>query len=233
MNVEFAMVPPSDPKYPDALRGILGDATLYTIGNLGLLGQRAIGICGSRSASSEAHKWAFKFGEEAAKRGLVVVSGYARGVDREAHKGALLAGGNTIAAIPEGVKYFRIIQELEPLVRLNENFLVVSMFEPDAVWKSWRAMERNKLIVGLSAGLFVVEARETGGTIDAAMECVRQKKPLWAVAYSTQLPERRGNQLLLQDSAIPLTRLSDVRRALENAALKSEEEIRQLALHLA
>jgi DNA processing protein len=230
MNIEFAVIPPSDPKYPDGLRGIKFHATLYTVGNLGLLDQRAIGICGSRNASPEAQKWALRFGEEAAKRGLVVVSGYARGVDRQAHKGALEAGGSTIAVLPEGVRYFRVVQELKPRARLEDNFLAVSMFEPEAVWKSWQAMERNKLIVGLSLGLFVVEARETGGTINAAMECVRQKKPLWAVAYSTQLPERRGNQLLLQDSAIPLTRLSDVRRALENAASNPGEEIRQLAL---
>jgi DNA processing protein len=232
MNGEYAVIPPTDPRYVESLRDIISDATLYAVGNLSLFQKRAIGICGSRSASPEAQNWALRFGREAAKRGLVVVSGYARGVDRQAHKGALEAGGSTIAVLPEGIRYFRLVQELKPLVQLHNNFLAVSMFEPDAVWKSWRAMERNKLIVGLSVGLFVVEARETGGTINAAMECMRQGKMLWAIAYSKQLPERGGNQLLLQDSAIPLKCLNDLRRAMEDAASKTSEEIRQLALDL-
>ena len=120
---------------------------------------------------------AYRFGREAALKGLVVVSGYARGVDRQAHKGALDIGGNTIAVLSEGLDHFRLVNELKPAIRLEENFLAVSMFEPSAVWKSWRAMERNKLIVALSVGLFVVEARETGGTINAGMRCVEQKKP--------------------------------------------------------
>ena len=110
--------------------------------------------------------------------------------------------------------------------------LAISMFEPNAPWKSWRAMARNKLIVALSAGLFVVEARETGGTINAAFECVRQNKPLWAIAYSSVLPAREGNQLLLQDSAIPLTCLTDLRKALEQAVLGPEEVLKQLAFDL-
>jgi DNA processing protein len=126
--------------------------------------------------------------------GFVVVSGYARGIDRQAHKGAMEVGGATIAILPEGINHFRLVRELGSQADLSQNFLAVSMFDPDAVWKVWRAMERNKMIVGLSAGLFVVEARETGGTINAAMECVRQNKPLWAIAYSKQTPGREGNR---------------------------------------
>ena len=117
---------------------------------------------------------------------------------------------------------------------MDRNFLAVSMFEPDATWKSWRAMTRNRLIVGLSAGLFVVEARETGGTINAAMECVKQRKPLWAVAYSKLTPEREGNnQLLLQESAMPLKKMRDVKTALDEAANPSMEAVKQLVLEVA
>lgn len=232
MNLEYTVISPTNPKYPEGLRGILPDASLYAIGNLDLLGKQAIGICGSRQASPEAHEYAFKFGSEAANKGLVVVSGYARGVDRQAHKGALQVGGATIAVLPEGINYFRLVSELRPFIDLTCNFLAISMFDPDAFWKSWRAMERNKVIVGLSVALFVVEARETGGTINAAMECVRQKKPLWAIAYSKQLPGREGNRKLLQTSAIPLNRQGDLQKALEESASRPSEEIKQLALNL-
>lgn len=116
MKEEYITILPSDPRYPEAVKTILFNTTLYAVGDLSLLDQRAIGICGSRNASAEAQNWALKFGREAAKRDLVVVSGYARGIDRQAHKGALEAGGRTIAVIPEGIASFRVIHELEPFV---------------------------------------------------------------------------------------------------------------------
>jgi DNA processing protein len=186
----------------------------------------AIGICGSRNVSKDALVWAYKFGAKAAKRDLVVVSGHAKGIDREAHRRALQNGGSTIAVLPEGIGNFRLNRELRPYVQLGKNLLAVSMFSPNATWKSWRAMDRNKLIVGLPIGIFVVEARETVGTINAAMECVRQRKKLWAVAYSNETPERAGNRLLLQDSAIPLTKLRDVKQALGFAALNADDDIK-------
>ena len=232
MTPEYSVIPPTHSKYPEGLRNLLAGAQLFAVGNVDLLSRQGIGICGSRDASVEALTYAFKFGCEATRQGLVVISGYARGVDRQAHKGALEAGGATIAVLPEGVNAFRLIRQLRPSADLTRNFLAVSMFEPEAVWKSWRAMERNKLIVGLSSGVFVVEARETGGTINAALECVRQGKPLWAIAYSKQMAGREGNRKLLQASAIPLKRQSDLSRALEDAASRPPERVRQLAMSI-
>ena len=230
---EYVSVPVDSSTYPNELRSSLKDLPLFARGHLGLLGLPAIGICGSREASQEALHWAFRFGQEAASRGLLVVSGYARGIDRQAHKGALTEGGSTIAVLPEGIKNFSVRRELTGLVDLDQNFLAISMFEPAAAWTAWRAMSRNKLIVGLSVGLFVVEAREKGGTINAAMECVKQRKPLWAVAYSDTTPERGGNQILLQEDAIPLKKMNDVKAALDQAADSITESVKQLALEMA
>lgn len=93
-------------------------------------------------------------------------------------------------------------------------------------------MERNKLIVGLSSGLFVIEARERGGTIEAAREAVRQKKRLWAVAYSRQIPGREGNRKLIATSAIPLKDTGDLKRALEEAMAQPPAEVKQLVMSL-
>ena len=232
MTVPYVEIAPSESAYPSALRGVVEDSPIYAAGNTALLSARAIGICGSRNASTDALEYAFEFGREAAQHGFVVVSGYARGVDRQAHKGALQAGGATIAVLPEGIERFRVNGELHPYVDLQSNFLAISMFEPDAAWTTWRAMNRNKLIVGLSVGLFVIEAREKGGTIDAARQAVRQGKPLWAIAYSTQQPGREGNVKLLQEAAIPLKLHSDLRKALQDASTAAPEPVQQLALSL-
>lgn len=219
-------------QYPSQLLQLLGSGSLYAVGSLGLLEQPCIGLCGSRDASPSALEWAYEFGREAARQGVVVVSGYARGVDRQAHKGAMEAGGGTIAVLPEGIQHFRVVGELRALVNLDSNFLAVSTFEPQAVWKAWRAMNRNKVIVGLSAGLFVIEARERGGTINAAYECIRQHKGLWAVAYDDQLPGREGNRRLIARSAIPLKHMDDLAPALEEAMARPPAEVRQLVLNV-
>ena len=78
-----------------------------------------------------------------------------------------------------------------------------------------------------------MEANERGGTINAAMECARQRKPLWAVAYSESRLGREGNALLLrQETAVPLERLSDVRAALEKAASGAAQSAGQMAMAL-
>lgn len=221
-----------DTEYPSYLPSLVTGVQLYAIGNHELLRRLCIGVCGSRSASASALRWAHEFGLQAAHQGLVVVSGYARGVDREAHKGTLEAGGSTIAVLAEGIRHFRIPTELKPFVDLERNFLALSMFDPDAPWKVWRAMERNKLIVGLSIGLFVIEARERGGTINAAYESIRQGKRLWAVAYSDGGPNREGNRKLLASKAIPLTHVNDLKPALERAMASPPPEVRQLVLNV-
>ena len=230
--IRYDVVSPSHPAYPGGLSGLLGSRTLFAFGCLELMSRPAIGICGSRDASAGALRWAQEFGREAARHGIVVVSGYARGVDRQAHRGVLEAGGATIAVLPEGINYFRLTKELGSLINPESNFLAISMFEPDEVWKTWRAMERNKLIVGLSAGLFVIEARETGGTINAAYETMRQGKPLYAVAYTKELPGREGNRKLLAGSAIPLRHMADLKRALDEAMSRPPAEVRQLVMSL-
>lgn len=219
-------------EYPDSLNCLLGGSPLYAIGNVRLLGKKAIGVCGSRDASASALKWAYSFGREAARHQVVVVSGYARGVDRQFHRGVLEAGGATIAVLPEGINYFRLTKELGSLINPESNFLAISMFEPDAPWKTWRAMERNKLIVALSAGLFVIEARERGGTINAAYEAIRQGKPLYAVAYTKDLPGREGNRKLLAGSAIPVRHMRDLKHALEEAMSQPPPAVKQLVMSL-
>lgn len=221
---------PGDAAYPERLRSAMKPLTLYAVGALDLLERDAIGICGSRDASDEALEWAFRFGQQVAAGGGTLVSGYARGVDRQAHCGALEAGGSTIAVLPEGIEGFRVVQALRPFVDLEENFLALSMFEPVAPWRAWRAMERNKLIVGLSQGLFVVEARERGGTINAALECARQGKPLKAVAFPQENAGREGNKRLLETIAIPARRPSEALDALRRVANRQTEGARQMSM---
>lgn len=223
---------PVDAAYPERVRSAMKPPVLYAVGNLDLLELDGFGLCGSRDASDEALERAFRFGQEVADGGGTLVSGYARGVDRQAHLGALEAGGSTIAVLPEGIDGFRVVKEMRPLVDLDENFLALSMFAPSAPWRAWQAMERNKLIVALSLGLWVVDARERGGTINAAMECARQGKPLKTVAFQQETAGREGKKHSLETIAIPVQRPSEVRDALQRAANRRGADTRQMAMAL-
>lgn len=230
MTAEPKLLTELDSEFPMRADTVVSGG-LWVLGNVGLLSKPAVGICGSRDASQRALEWAYRFGRLAAESGIVVVSGYARGVDREAHRGAMEAGGGTIAVLPQGVEHFSVVKGLRPLIDLKQNFLAVSMFPPDAIWQVSRAMERNRLIVALSVGLFVIEAKKTGGTINAARECVRQGKYLWAASYKNKLPE--GNEKLISgEQAIPLTGTKDLREALQQAMKAPPPSVRQLVLAL-
>ena len=226
-DVQIVTLRPDDDEYPDSARKILRSQPLYAIGNLNLLDRKAIGICGSRNASERALEYAYEFGVEAAKQGIVIVSGYAKGVDRQAHMGALRIGGDTIAVLPEGIQRFRLTREFWEITEetdISSNFLAVSMFERNAMWTSWRAMTRNKLIVGLSAAMFVVEAQAKGGTMNAAKECRLQNKPLWVVDDTSDGIRRDGNESLLRDKARPVKKMEDIASVIAAAVAESTQE---------
>lgn len=228
---DYRRIEPEAPGYP---RGLLSlyrkPPILYALGNVALLGQLGVGICGSRSATGSALKHAHEFGVSCAQSGFVVVSGYARGVDREAHRGALRGGGATIAVLPEGINYFTLTRELRGLAKLDDNFLALSMFEPDAPWTVWNATKRNELIVGLSEGLFVIEAREKGGTLRAGQECMKQRKALWVIDYEKKTRQRKGNEMLLSLSATAIKTRQDLRAILENVKERSTTHEEQMVL---
>jgi len=231
MSAGYVAIDRDSTGYPAGL-GLEGEfARLYALGNTELLRSACVGICGSRHATDSALGYAYEFGFVAAQRGFVVVSGHARGVDREAHRGALEGGGATIAVLAEGIDQFSLAADLQGRADFEGNFLALSPFEPGAVWKPWRAMERNKLIVGLSCGLFVIEARARGGTLHAARECIRQGKRLWVIEYQHVGRLREGNRRLLETSAVAVRTKQDLHRILDEAWRQCPRERgRQLSL---
>jgi DNA processing protein len=161
-----------------------------------------MGICGSRNASSRGLEYARAFGQAVAGRKLQVVSGYARGVDLESHIGALEVGGHTVIVLAEGIKHFKVKRAVRSLPFNESNVLVVSQFAPTQTWAAGAAMIRNGLIAGLSDGMLVVEARSSGGTLDAGIRALKMGRPVYTIVYSEDVPE--GNTLLVQHGAIPV-----------------------------
>jgi DNA processing protein len=173
-------------------------ATLFIKGPHKLLEQRAIGMCGSRHASSEGLRAAHACADAVARRGYSVVSGYAKGVDLVAHSAALASGGTTVIVLAEGINRFRIRRgEFEALWD-SERAVVVSQFPPDQKWFASGAMTRNTVISGLSEALVVVEAGEKGGTVAAGEYALRRGQTVLTLELFDAPP---GNQLLMANGA--------------------------------
>ena len=197
----------NDSDYPPHLRAVLGDKAprLYLQGNVALLELDSIGFCGSRNSSDAGINIVKDCAEQAVKHGLVVVSGNAAGVDVAAHYHALNAGGSTILVLPEGISHFRPKRDLASVWDW-ERVLVVSQFEPHHIWKGYRAMERNQVIIGLSKAIIVVEAGEKGGTMHAGEKTLKLGIPLYVAEYDDMPDDALGNKKLLQSGGKALLR---------------------------
>lgn len=192
-----------DALYPERLRAILASRAperIFVIGNVALLGEHAVSFCGARDASTKGIEAAALCARTAVKNDFVVTSGNARGVDRATHREALINGGGTILVLPEGMDHFRIAPELKDVWDWDR-VLVISQFDPKTIWRSYHAMERNKLIMALSCAMIVVEAGEKGGTRAAGEDALKLKIPLFAVDYGFDETVAPGNRVLIAKGA--------------------------------
>lgn len=198
----------ADDRFPERLTVLLGKRTpdrLCTLGNLDLIQRHAISFCGARDASEKGIEAAALCARTAVKNDFVITSGNARGVDRATHREALASGGATVLVLPEGIDHFRIAPELRDVWDW-ERVLVVSQFEPETVWKSYHAMDRNKVIMALSCAMIVVEAGEKGGTRAAGEDALRLRIPLFAIDYGFDETIAPGNRVLIGKGAKRLKR---------------------------
>lgn len=216
----------TDDGFPVAL-GSLHEAppVLFTIGNRALLDTPGVGMCGSRHVSPKGLEAARLCGEEVASNGLVIISGYARGVDTETHLAALSNGGRTIIVLAEGILHFRRKRAFASVEFENDRVLIVSQFPPGLSWNAGAAMTRNAIIAALGRALVVIEAGPTGGTLDAGKKALRMRRPVLALQFLEHTPE--GNQILFKEGAVPITSTQHLRRVInaisETPALKSEQ----------
>jgi|GEM_PF-3717069 DNA processing protein len=167
--------------YPDQYKSFWGERLprkLYCLGNSSLLNEKSVMVCGSREVSQKGLDIAYKCGRLIADMGYTLASGYARGVDMAAHKGALEAGGKTIAILPYGLGKFKRHVELAGLLDFD-NFLAVSELPLSYPFSAGSALRRNKLLVALSRAVIVVESKDKGGTWYSAKYAGRKEKPLY------------------------------------------------------
>jgi DNA processing protein len=192
-----------DERYP-ALLACTADPppVLWVRGDPAVLGQAAVAIVGSRAATPYALQVASRLAAELAARGVVVVSGLARGVDSAAHSGCLDAGGRTAAVLGSGLDRVYPPEHEDLALRIaRAGGIVVSELGPGAPPLAEHFPLRNRIISGLSLGVVVVEASEKSGSLITARCALEQGRDVLAVPGSVLTGRNRGSHALLKDGA--------------------------------
>ncbi|HEY2327400.1 MAG TPA: DNA-processing protein DprA [Gaiellaceae bacterium] len=235
----FRWIARADPAFPARLAAIhdppLG---LFVRGNgrPDLLQQLSVAIVGARACSPYGEEVATSFARAAARAGVVVVSGLARGVDGAAHRGAL-DEGLTVAVLGCGIDRDYPSAHAALAARIAERGLVVSEYPPGVEPAPWRFPARNRIVAGLAAVTLVVEARERSGALITADLALEEGREVLAVPGEITSQLSQGTNGLLRLGATPATSVADLLEALgvdpDEAAAVTELEPPLAAVHAA
>jgi DNA processing protein len=228
------MLARSDARFPPRLKAIFDPPrSLYLRGSgePELLARRAVGVVGARSCSPYGAQVARMLGRELAAAGLVIVSGLARGVDGEAHRGALESGGPTVGVLGCGIDRDYPAANASLSRRMEDGGLVVSEYEAGVEPAPWRFPARNRIIAGLCEAVVVVEARERSGALITADFALEEGREVFAVPGEITSALSVGSNALLRLGATPLTGAGDVLEALgiERAEAIADPDVSEAA----
>lgn len=197
-----ALVALTDPAYPAALLTLHDPPPLlYVSGRVDSLHAPSVAIVGSRNATPQGIDDAGRFARELAGCGLAIVSGLALGIDAAAHRGALDAGGYTIAVIGTGADLVYPARHRELAHEIARHGAIVSEWPLGTPAKAAHFPQRNRLIAGMSRGVLVVEAAQRSGSLITARLANEMGRDVFAMPGSIHAPLARGCHQLIKDGA--------------------------------
>lgn len=197
------------------LRGLLDIAVipkrLYFIGNIPENRPPTVAIVGTRKPTAYGREVTTRIAGELAKKGVIIVSGLALGVDALAHQAALDNRGTTIAVQGNGLAniYPRTNRNLGENIIKNGG-LILSEYEDDFEATRWSFLERNRLVSALSDAVIITEAASKSGTLNTAAHALEQGKHIFVVPGNITSPLSAGCNQLLRQGATPITSFEDV-----------------------
>lgn len=202
-----------DPKYPERLKSIFNPpAVLYCRGDMTCLeNDFSISIVGTRRPSDYSLRLTNALSKELAKFGVVVISGFAVGIDIAANMSAINGGGKTIAVLGCGIDHNYPKENFDYRSEIEKNGLLISEYYPKTVGNPVSFPARNRILSGLSLGTIVIEAAEKSGALITANLALSQGKDIFAAAPHDLFDKRYGgNVRLIRDGAICLCGLKDI-----------------------
>ena len=203
-NEGYELIPITSAEYSKTLKENLkaahAPALLYVKGNKQIMQEKSIAIVGSRNATDKSLEFTDNIAKLASKEYKVVVSGFAKGVDKQALDSAIIYKGQSIIVLPQGImtfgsgfkKYYKQI--------VDGDVLVLSTFFPKASWKAELAMARNPIIYGLADEIYVAESSDKGGTWSGVVDGLRKNRKIYV--RKPEPNENTANNLLIQKGAV-------------------------------
>ena len=207
----------TDHRYPALLRMIHDPpVVLYARGDASLLGaQKAcVAMVGSRKATRFGLSKAYEIARDLARQGIAVVSGMAYGIDSAAHRGALDAGGTTIAVWGAGPDIIYPRQHRELARQIMEQGVAITEFPPKTLPVAYHFPQRNRIVSGISLGAIIIEAAEASGSLITARYALEHGREVCALPGGAGLVPFRGSNRLLREGATLVETAEDVMNAL-------------------
>ncbi len=208
---EARLVTMDDPAYPPRLAEIYDPPlALFVRGELLETDQYAVAIVGTRKPTNYGRSMAERLGADLAARGITVISGMAEGIDAAAHRGALQAGGRTIAVLGSGVDQVFPAAHADLMQEIISKGAVASIFPMGMPAMAGNFPRRNRVISGLALGLIVVEAGPTSGALITARHAAEQGREVFAVPGHAGNPCSMGPHSLIREGAKLVETVNDV-----------------------
>jgi len=194
-----SLLAPWEKRFPSRLREIYDPpAYLWMRGTLEPADERALAVVGTRACTDYGRVQARRFAQALVQRGLTVVSGLAYGIDAAAHRGALEAGGRTIAVLGSGLGRIYPQANARLARQAARSGAVLSEFPIDAKPDAPHFPERNRIVSGLSLGTLVIESKSEGGALITARMACEQNREVFAVPGGVGRPTSEGTNRLIQ-----------------------------------
>lgn len=208
---QVVLLTPSNPAFPPSLRAIPDcPVLLYCRGALDWLASPAVAIIGARTATDYGKRTAASLAAEMAAQGIVTVSGAAYGIDAAAHRGALAAGGGTIAVLGCGIDVVYPRAHADLFRDIAGRGLLLSEYPLGTKPEGYRFPVRNRIISGLAQGVVVVEATEKSGSLITARLALDQGREVFAVPGRIDSPKSVGAHRLIQQGAHLVQSAADI-----------------------
>ncbi|MCK4573671.1 MAG: DNA-processing protein DprA [candidate division Zixibacteria bacterium] len=204
---------PDQPDFPPSLMNIpAGDIppVLFCTGENVTPDEKMIAIVGTRHPTERGRMFAYNLAASLASAGITVVSGMAEGIDSAAHKGALEAGGRTVAIWGNSLDLVYPPSNKGLAQRIKESGAVFSEYLPQTSPSRANFPERNRIISGLSDGVVVIQAGLKSGALITASYAIEQGRELFAVPEAPGLKSSEGANELIKKGARLLTSIDDI-----------------------
>lgn len=191
-----------DGEYPEILKTMKNPPEeLFVNGKIIPSDRNAVAIVGTRRATFYGLQQCEKIAYDLAERGITIVSGMARGIDSRAHRGALKAGGRTIAVMGSGHDCIYPPENKKLYDEISQNGAVISQFPNKTEPRPFNFPMRNRIISGLALGILVIEAPEKSGALITAECALEQGREVFAIPGNINSTKSSGSNALIKDGA--------------------------------